>query len=358
MRVACVLVPTSLLVVALAVPGTAHAAPVWVGDFETGDLSQWSYLLNSDVNGMTYSQADTELVAQGTYAGRIELHNDAVWGNGLKRVELQHAPAPGRTAEGQTTYFAWSFYLPEALPVDPAQQIGYWESNQSFQQMMAFDVAGERITFSTRRPDNVVQWEQDGAATPGQWHRIAMGITWSTSVDVGRVDVWFDGDPVVTAAAAQTLADGNDHFTQVGLLRGQIEFADVPVIYIDDAVEGDSLEDVHPELDPGGGTTGTGSEGGGSGDVTGSEGGGDSSGGGPGPTTMGTTDPDATTAGPITSGVDTATAGGGTGSSSGSPADDDGAGGCGCRGAAAPIGATWGWAGLAALVGRRRRRAT
>lgn len=356
MRVACFFVPTSLLAVALAAPGIAHAAPVWVGDFETGDLSQWSYLLNSDVDGMTYSQADTQIVTQGTYAGRIELHNDAVWGNGLKRVELQHAPASGRTAEGQTTYFAWSFYLPEALPVDPGQQIGYWESNGSYQQMMAFDVAGERITFSTRRPDNVVQWEQDGAATPGQWHRIAMGIAWSTNVDLGRVDVWFDGEQVVTAAAAQTLADGNDHFTQVGLLRGQIEFADVPVIYIDDAVEGDSLEDVHPELEPGGGTSSGGSDSGGSDDVTGSEGGGADSSGGPGPTTIGTTDPDPTTAGPTTSGVDTAT-GGGSGSSSGLPADDDDAGGCGCRGAT-PTRAAWGWAGLAVLLVARRRRAT
>lgn len=356
MRAVRALIP-AFIAVPLAAPAVAQAAPVWVGDFETGDLSQWSYLLNSEVDGMTYSQADTQFVAEGTYAGRIELHNEAVWGNGLKRVELQHAPAPGRTAEGQTTYFAWSFYLPEALPTDPGQQIGYWESNQSYQQMMAFDVAGERITFSTRRPDNVVQWEQDGAATPGQWHRIAMGIAWSTSVDNGRVDVWFDGEQVVSGAAAQTLADGNDHFTQVGLLRGQIEFADVPVIYIDDAVEGDSLEDVHPELDPGGGTSSTGSDGGGSGDVTGSEGGGvDSSGGGPGPTTIGTTDPDATTASPTSSGVDTGT-GGGSGSSSGLPADDDDAGGCGCSGATPARGA-WAWLGLAVLLGARRRRAT
>ena len=154
MRVACFFVPASLLALALAAPGIAHAAPVWVGDFETGDLSQWSYLLNSDVDGMTYSQADTQIVTQGTYAGRIELHNDAVWGNGLKRVELQHAPAPGRTAEGQTTYFAWSFYLPEALPAEPGQQIGYWESNGSYQQMMAFDVAGERM--QTARTDDLI----------------------------------------------------------------------------------------------------------------------------------------------------------------------------------------------------------
>jgi MYXO-CTERM domain-containing protein len=52
---------------------------------------------------------------------------------------------------------------------------------------------------------------------------------------------------VVTDAAAQTLADDNPHFTQIGLLRGAIEFTDVPIIYLDDVVEGDSLADVRPD---------------------------------------------------------------------------------------------------------------
>ena len=63
------------------------------------------------------------------------------------QVHEQTEPAPGRTAEGATTWFAWSFYLPETLPEGSDQAIGYWESNNSYQQMMAFNTNGDDIRF-------------------------------------------------------------------------------------------------------------------------------------------------------------------------------------------------------------------
>jgi MYXO-CTERM domain-containing protein len=262
----------SSLVGALAVlttPLLAHAAPVWIGDFETGDLSQWEGLLNQQVGGVDYITVVDDVVVQGTYAARIELHNDAAWDNGLKRVELNHSPPPERTAEGATTYFAWSFYLPETLPEDPPQNTGYWESHDSYQSLMVWDIVGTRMSFTTRRPDYVLHWQDDAAATPGEWHRIAARVLWSADPAVGEVDVWFDGVQVVDAAQAATLADANWAFTQIGLIRDAIEFADVPVIYIDDAVEGDSLEDVHP--DPMGSSDDGGSSSAGSSDGSGAD---------------------------------------------------------------------------------------
>ena len=81
----------SLFALGLALmPAVAHAEPAWSGDFETGDLAQWNYLLNPTINRVDYITLEEGEVAQGDYAARIELHNDAVWGNGLKRVEMQH----------------------------------------------------------------------------------------------------------------------------------------------------------------------------------------------------------------------------------------------------------------------------
>jgi hypothetical protein len=221
----------------------AHAGVAWIGDFEQNNLDQWGYKLNEAHISVVQTP-----VSQGTHAARIELTNDAVWPNGLKRVELQHGPADGRTAEGKELFFAWSFYLPNALPAEPSAQIGYWESNTTYQQMMAFEVKGTDITFSTRKPTNKIAWDAKGFVTPATWHRIAMRILWSTDGATGKVDVWFDGAQVVTGATAQTRADDNPLFTQVGLLRGKVEFADAPVILLDDAVEGDTLADVRPEL--------------------------------------------------------------------------------------------------------------
>src|SRR5215510_7956635 len=93
---------------ALAAARPARAAPVWVGDFETNDLSQWDGALNDQ-----YISVVDSPVIQGMHASQIQLMNDALWPNGLHRVELHHSPAAGRTAEGAELYFAWSFYLPD-----------------------------------------------------------------------------------------------------------------------------------------------------------------------------------------------------------------------------------------------------
>ncbi|WP_437962369.1 polysaccharide lyase (plasmid) [Sorangium sp. So ce119] len=341
----------------------AAAAPVWTGDFETGDLSQWSTSLNGERISVV-----TSPVLQGTRAGQIQLTNDARWPNGIKRVELNHKPAAGRTAEGKETYFAWSFYLPEALAADPPTQIGYWESDATYNQMMSFEVTGQNISFATRKPANKVQWQANGAVTPGVWHRIALHVRWSTNPSQGSVDVWFDGEQVVTAGQAQTLADGNAHFTQIGLLRNPAEFTDSPIIVLDDAVEGDTLEDVRPALPSSGegGAGGAGAGGAGGGENTGGAGSATSSSasgsGGAGTGTgsgTGTGGGDAATSG---SGASTSAASGAgsTGSGGTDETDDQGdEGGCSFRVAGSP--AAPGGVALAGLVAalafaRRRRQ--
>ena len=321
----------------LCSPLVAHAAPVWLGDFETNDLSQWNGALNQNIDGVDYITIATDVVVQGSYSARIELHNDAVWPNGLKRVELHHSPDAGRTDEGATTWFAWSFYLPEALPDDPGATIGYWETDNSYQQMMAFNTNGETIRFITQKPNYAEHWVGDGVLTAGEWHRIAMRVLWSTSPDTGEVEVWYDGEQVVAGVNAQTLNDDNSTFTQLGLLRGQIEFDDVPVIYLDDAVEGDSIEDVHPELEPTGGDSSS------SGGPSDSSGGNDettdasASATGPSDDSTGASGPDETLSGSATAASTDATASatatataGSDDTSSGIAGNDDDASGCGC----------------------------
>lgn len=345
----------------LAGATAARAEVAWVGGFETGDLSQWSFVAHGE-----YIDVQTDLVGEGEYAARVELHNDAVWPNGLQRVELQHLPEAARTSNGATTWFAWSFYLPEALPEEPYHAIGYWESNNSWNQTMAFIVRGDDIEFVTRHPSHVSHWQADDVVTPGEWHRIAMRITWS--LGDGSVDVWYDGVQVVDDVAAQTLSDGNPHFVQIGLFREPAQLDDVPVIVLDDAVEGDALEDVRPsdipsvDGDDGGSSSGDGDEGtagaggaetsGGGGDgldTSGGGGEGDSGGDGGGPA-------DGTSAAPGSSSGDGSALPpgfGGTGDDAG--LDDDRELGCQCtsRGSGR-AGTRWGLLLLALLAVRRR----
>ncbi|MCX4245749.1 heparin lyase I family protein [Paraliomyxa miuraensis] len=342
----CSTIAPALLLALASTP--AAAAVAWTGDFETGDLSQFDFVLNGTVGGTDYATVVQDMVLQGAHAARIELHDDAVWPNGLRRVELQHLPEAARTAEGATTCFGWSFHLPETLPEDPGHTLGYWESQDSYQQMMAFNTNGDDIRFITQQPSYTEHWNAQDVLTPGVWHRISMCVLWSQDPGVGLVHVWFDGQQVVTAASAKTLADGNPHFAQIGLLRGNVNYPGVPVIYIDDVVEGDTIEDVDPPEPPGGSDSGDGTA-----DDTGNP-----------PPATGTGPEDDT--GPSTSGSNptsgSADATEGpeptpTDGSSGPPdasGDDEGKG-CGCRTRGEPA-SPWWLAWLGALGLRRRRR--
>ena len=113
----------------------------WRGDFETANLSQWSYLLNP--RGL--SIVETPAV-EGRYAARVELQATDLWPNGLNRVEVQYKPPRETVTEGQQSCFAWSFFLPKTLS-GARHQIGYWESYPSYKQIMSFEVRGQAITF-------------------------------------------------------------------------------------------------------------------------------------------------------------------------------------------------------------------
>jgi len=212
----------------LGVVGEQASPPPWRGDFETGDLSQWSYHLNA--RGLSVVDGP---VAEGRYAARVEITEGDLWPNGLNRVEVQHKPPPATMADERRSCFAWRFFLPAALS-DARHQIGYWESYPSYKQIMSFEVRGQEIRFVTRMPTEHVHWTAPGAVTPNVWHQVALCAVWSVDPAVGAVDVWFDGQQVVTRGLARTRWD-SPNLIQIGILR------DVPagpeVMFLDDAFD-------------------------------------------------------------------------------------------------------------------------
>jgi MYXO-CTERM domain-containing protein len=262
--------------VLLAVLGTsslalpAQAEVLFRGDMETGDLKQWSYLLKEE--GLSVV---TDIVAEGKYAAKVTISNKELWTNGLNRVEVQHKPDNAYLTEGKEIYYGFSFYLPAKLTA-ANHQILYWETTETYQQVLQLAVEGERMRFATQKPSWKVHWEADGKATAGKWHRIVLHIKWSANADMGQVDLWFNGEQVVTAGKAQTFL-GTPAFAQHGILRDTI--ADVETLYFDDARAGTTLEDVLMPAPMGGGGTGGGGAGGQS--SGGAPSGGQSSGGAP-----------------------------------------------------------------------------
>ena len=216
--------------------GAAPAEVLWRGDFETGNLDQWKGAPKSD--GVKVVQ---DPVREGKFAVRIDGSNAARRGT-LDRIEFQHQPAPPGTAEGTERYFGWSVYLPKKF-IDVVHHVGYFETRNSWSQLMSFEAKGEDLKFSTRVPYKL-HWTGSGKLTPGRWHDFALHVLWSRDPEKGFVEVWFDGEKVVPLAKTATLKDENVAFFQIGFIR---ETSDVPEsIVIDHVVEATTLKEVTP----------------------------------------------------------------------------------------------------------------
>jgi len=214
---------------------TASAEVIWRGDFETGDTSQWKGAPKDGVKVVT------EPVREGKYALRINGTNKAKKGR-LDRIEFQHQPKPPGSDEGTERYLGWSVYLPKKL-TDANHSLGYFETRNSWSQLMAFEVKGEDILFTTRVPYKQ-QWRGKGKMTAGRWHDFALHVLWSRDAEKGFVELWFDGEKVVPLTKTATLKDENVAFFQIGLFR---ETSEVPeTIIIDHVTEATTLEDVTP----------------------------------------------------------------------------------------------------------------
>jgi hypothetical protein len=224
-----------ILALLFASAATVSAEVIWRGDFETGDTSQWK---GAPKDGVTVV---TNPVRRGKYALRIDGTSAAKKGK-LDRIEFQHQPKSPGTAEGTERYFGWSVYLPKKL-ADANHSLAYFETRNSWSQLMAFEVKGEDILFTTRVPYKQ-RWSGRGKMTAGKWHDFAVHVLWSRDAEKGFVEVWFDGEKVVALTKTATLKDENVAFLQIGLFR---ETSAVPeTIIIDHVIEGTTLEDVTP----------------------------------------------------------------------------------------------------------------
>ena len=215
----------------------APAEVIWRGDFETGNLEQWKGAPKSDAVKVVQDP-----VREGKYAVRIDGSNAAKRGT-LDRIEFQHQPQPPGTAEGTERWFGWSVYLPRKF-TDTMHQVGYFETRNSWSQLMAFEARGEDLQFSTRVPYKL-HWSGKGKLTAGHWHDFAVHVLWSRDPAKGFVEIWFDGEKVVPLAKTATLKDENPCFLQVGFMR---ETSDTPEsIVLDHVVEGTTQQDVTPK---------------------------------------------------------------------------------------------------------------
>ena len=228
-----------LSIIALASTSAANAGILWHGNFETGDRSQWHTSINPAGLSVT-----TECFFEGSHAGKVRLTGDKsfLWNGNkfLNRSEFHHRGNAGDTMEGKETFFAFSFYLPKKFS-EGKHELGYWESDKSWQQTLRFNITGTELSFQESAANNAL-WKLPEGAAPGQWHRVAMHIHWSTDPIKGSAEVWVNGQHMGKNHFKNLPAKDALMFTQIGILRTQEDT--VEEIYIDDAMETDNLTEL------------------------------------------------------------------------------------------------------------------
>jgi Polysaccharide lyase len=223
----------------------ARASVVWKGDFESGNLSQWS-----SVDGLTSRLTIvTSPVRQGSFALRTELRSGDTASNGNRNELVRMDPE----TEGTDRYYAWSTMFDASYPVANTWQVftQWHHSGCCGSPPLEFDVNGQTLSLSRNPPpgtgSTVALW-----TTPfvrGVWHDFVMHVVWSSNPDLGFIELWYDGTKVIDGKAVQTLFPGNVNYLKQGLYRDSSITA-TAVVYHDGMTIGTALGDVAPQLLP------------------------------------------------------------------------------------------------------------
>ena len=197
--------------------------------------------------GRTNVEVVGEQVHGGKFACKITVHPDDTFGQyNQDRVDIKHEST--LTGEGKDSYLSGYYYLPEDAKT--RNEIAFYETKGTSRNWMDLWVepktgGGTTVKFGIESNGanlgSVLVWTGDWKA--GQWHQFAIHVHWSTDATKGVVDLWFDGQPVVTGYKHKTKFDGNDMFYETGLHR-VLPKAFVETIYFDDFIEADTLAEI------------------------------------------------------------------------------------------------------------------
>jgi hypothetical protein len=231
----------SLLVAALlGGPAPALARVLWRGDFETGNLSQWT---RAQVTSPDRIQVVSSPVTQGRYAARVLVRqgDDPISssGNRSELVYLSYEP------EGSERFYRWQTMWDPSYPSAKAWQLftQWHHSGSNGSPPVEFTIYGEQINL--RVTASTVVWT--APLSRGKWHDFVFHVKWSSDPSVGFVELYYDGEIAVPKRNVATQFAGQTNYLKQGLYRNEIISED-GIVYHDGFTIGETLADV---LDPG-----------------------------------------------------------------------------------------------------------
>jgi len=172
-----------------AIPGRTLVS----GDFETGDLSQWTGIARVRTSAVSVVRGP---VRQGRFAARFEVHDgDNPIGFG-DRAQIQIGT---NEREGQTRWYSWSTRVSRSFPrYESFQVLAQWHAKADGSPPVGFFAEGDDLVLRLHRtalPGQVINvvdaWR--GPLLRGSWQDIKMRVHWSGDDRRGWVELWIGG---------------------------------------------------------------------------------------------------------------------------------------------------------------------
>jgi hypothetical protein len=242
-----------LAAIAVSIPPTSsYAVVLWRGDFETGDISQWTRA--QQVSPARLRVVDSP-VRQGRYALRAEVvQGDNPINASGNRNELVRMT---NESEGDERYYGWSTLFPEDYPFTATWQLftQWHHSGSNGAPPVRFILGCSAGDCGVPLPDTmffIVNGQNlwlEGPVTRGEWHNFALHVKWSSNPNVGFVELWYDGRLVVPKRHVATLFPGQTNYLKQGLYR-DASTRPTQVVYHDGFTIGTTLDDVRQFIAP------------------------------------------------------------------------------------------------------------
>ena len=217
------------------------AAVRWAGDFESGNLNQWTKRQEVSADRLAIV---SDPVHQGRYALRVTVKqgDDPINASGNRNELVQLDD----TREGTEAYYRWhTMFAPDFPSAEAWQLFAQWHQPEDCcgSPPIQFYVYGEELRFTVSEQQKQV-WR--APLERGVWQDFILHVRFSDDPRVGFVELWHNGELVVPKTYAATRADS---YLKLGLYRAE-SIRPTGVLYQDGMVRGETLEDVMPAASP------------------------------------------------------------------------------------------------------------
>ena len=186
--------------------------PIFIGDFETGDTSQWGDV-NRNLKRPLSDQLEivTSPVREGIYAAKTTVHNgDEFLNTGGERCDFERDIAIPFEKEGADLWYAWSTLFPsgwQKLPIIPEENwllIADWHSTyDDIGQLLQLEIDSDNYIWArglTGKVNGYNGFQGNGDANyieqkfpqrmiPGEWNDFVIHVKWTTKKE-GLITIW------------------------------------------------------------------------------------------------------------------------------------------------------------------------